>query len=249
MNTLIQHAKLAIRMNNNGINREFIKKFPIEEIIDCCNRIEQNKILNDEYKDNEVIQEEIIKDEKFIHYLNIAYKKDLDMVGFEELLIAIKQHNEKMTYYSIKDILNVLYNKELFYKSYYDYLKYFRNESISLKKRITNNLNHFHCQSDIEFNELSENERKLVTLLDLDDKNLIPTNVIKEIYELLSNNEELRNIIDFLNAHSLYIQLDEQDYKTSLKIIFFTAIATVISNIGPIYSIISNKKVKHKTER
>ena len=128
MNTLIQHAKLAIRMNNNGINREFIKKFPIEEIIDCCNRIEQNKILNDEYKDNEVIQEEIIKDEKFIHYLNIAYKKDLDMVGFEELLIAIKQHNEKMTDYSIKDILNVLYNKELFYKSYYDYLKYFRKE-------------------------------------------------------------------------------------------------------------------------
>ena len=63
MNTLIQHAKLAIRMNNNGINREFIKKFPIEEIIDCCNRIEQNKILNDEYKDNEVIQEEIIKDD------------------------------------------------------------------------------------------------------------------------------------------------------------------------------------------
>ena len=43
--------------------------------------------------------------------------------------------------------------------------------------------------------------------------------------------------------------LDEQDYKTSLKIIFFTAIATVISNLGPIYSIISNKKVKHKTER
>jgi len=34
------------------------------------------------------------------------------MVGFEELLIAIKQHNEKMTDYSIKDILNVLYNKE-----------------------------------------------------------------------------------------------------------------------------------------
>ena len=30
---------------------------------------------------------------------------------------------------------------------------------------------------------------------------------------MLSNNEELRNIIDFLNAHSLYIQLDEQDYK------------------------------------
>ena len=55
MNTLIQHAKLAIRMNNNGINREFIKKFPIEEIIDCCNRIEQNKILNDEYNGETLI--------------------------------------------------------------------------------------------------------------------------------------------------------------------------------------------------
>lgn len=213
MNTLIQHAKLAIRMNNDGIYREFIKKFSIKEIINCCNRIEQNKILKDEYKDNEVIQEELIRDEKFVHYLNIAYQKELDMVGFEQLLIAIKQHNEKMTDYSIKDILNILYNKELFYKSYYDYLKYFRDESISLKRRITNNLNHFHCQSKIEFNELSDNERKLATLLDLDNENLIPAYSIKEIYELLSNNEELRNIIDFFNVHDLYVQLDEKDYK------------------------------------
>lgn len=43
--------------------------------------------------------------------------------------------------------------------------------------------------------------------------------------------------------------LDDKKYKINLKTIFYTAIATAISNIGPIYSIISNKKVKHKTER
>ena len=76
MNTLIQHAKLAIRMNNNGINREFIKKFPIEEIIDCCNRIEQNKILNDEYKD---IIPEMLKHLRYSQIEKLSKKYD----GFE----------------------------------------------------------------------------------------------------------------------------------------------------------------------
>ena len=74
MNTLIQHAKLAIRMNNNGINREFIKKFPIEEIIDCCNRIEQNKILNDEYKD---IIPEMLKHLRYSQIEKLSKKYDL----------------------------------------------------------------------------------------------------------------------------------------------------------------------------
>ena len=43
--------------------------------------------------------------------------------------------------------------------------------------------------------------------------------------------------------------LDEKKYKTNIGTIFYTAIATAISNIGPIYSIILNKKEKHKTER
>ncbi len=43
--------------------------------------------------------------------------------------------------------------------------------------------------------------------------------------------------------------LDEKNYKANIKIIFYVAIATAISNIGPIYSVMANKKEKYKTER
>ncbi len=43
--------------------------------------------------------------------------------------------------------------------------------------------------------------------------------------------------------------LDKTNYKVSLKMILNVAIATAISNFGPIYSIITNKKKKYKTER
>lgn len=43
--------------------------------------------------------------------------------------------------------------------------------------------------------------------------------------------------------------LDNKKYKTKITTIINTALATAISNIGPIYSLISNNKEKHKTER
>lgn len=43
--------------------------------------------------------------------------------------------------------------------------------------------------------------------------------------------------------------LENKNYKINLNMIFYTLVATSISNIGPIYSILSNKKEKYKTER
>ena len=43
--------------------------------------------------------------------------------------------------------------------------------------------------------------------------------------------------------------LDKKDYKVNVNMILNTAIATAMSNFGPIYSIIDNKKEKNKTER
>ncbi len=43
--------------------------------------------------------------------------------------------------------------------------------------------------------------------------------------------------------------LENKKYKINLNMIFYTLVATSISNIGPIYSILSNKKEKYKTER
>ena len=117
MNTLIQHAKLAIRMNNNGINREFIKKFPIEEIIDCCNRIEQNKILNDEYKDNEVIQEEIpnakiavLSGPSHAEEVSIAIPTVLVLASKYDAVLKLVQDtfmSDKMRIYTSRDVKGV----------------------------------------------------------------------------------------------------------------------------------------------
>lgn len=44
-------------------------------------------------------------------------------------------------------------------------------------------------------------------------------------------------------------KLDNKKYRATLKLIIDVLIATTISNIGPLYSIIFNKKEKYKTER
>lgn len=44
-------------------------------------------------------------------------------------------------------------------------------------------------------------------------------------------------------------KLDNKNYKVTIKLIIESLIATTISNIGPLYSIIFNKKEKYKTER
>lgn len=50
---------------------------------------------------------------------------------------------------------------------------------------------------------------------------------------------------------TIYIinKLDNRKYRVTLKLIIDVLIATSISNIGPLYSIIFNKKEKYKTER
>ena len=44
-------------------------------------------------------------------------------------------------------------------------------------------------------------------------------------------------------------KLDDKKYNVTLNLIIDVLIATTISNIGPLYSIIFNKKEKYKTER
>ena len=44
-------------------------------------------------------------------------------------------------------------------------------------------------------------------------------------------------------------RFDNKYYKINIKTVFNVTLATLISNIGPLYSIIFNKKEKYKTER
>ena len=69
MNTnLMKHAKLIIRVKNNGLDADLINIFPINKIIDCCSRIENTKILKNDYMENRILQEELVRDENFILY-------------------------------------------------------------------------------------------------------------------------------------------------------------------------------------
>ena len=52
-----------------------------------------------------------------------------------------------------------------------------------------------------------------------------------------------------VNTINVINNLDDKKYKVTLNLIIDVLIATTISNIGPLYSIIFNKKEKYKTER
>ena len=53
----------------------------------------------------------------------------------------------------------------------------------------------------------------------------------------------------FSEVYSIINHLDNKQYKFNIKIYLGTIIATFISNIGPLYSIIVSPKEKHKTAR
>lgn len=56
-------------------------------------------------------------------------------------------------------------------------------------------------------------------------------------------------IVNTICTINIINKLDDKKYRITLKLIINVLIATTISNIGPLYSIIFNKKEKYKTER
>lgn len=213
MNTMIQHFQLIIRMNDCGLKSDFIKEFPLKDIIECCKRIEESDLKKFDYSWYYWIQEELIRDKNIIKTIQLAFKGKYNMRNFQNLLVDIKNHNEKMSDYEYRNIIRVLNNTNLNTKAYYCFLKYYINEKYETRKRIVKNLNHFYSQEDVKFEELTECERKLIKVSCLDNKNLIPKTNIKNIYELLTQNKDLMDFIEFLNIKRLYIPLDLEEYQ------------------------------------
>lgn len=56
-------------------------------------------------------------------------------------------------------------------------------------------------------------------------------------------------IVNTVCTINIINKLDNKQYRVTIKLIINVLIATTISNIGPLYSIIFNKKEKYKTER
>jgi len=241
MSILLEHARLVTKMYKNKMNMGLLREFTEEEIDNCCNRMAENTTLNNGHKESEIIQRELVRDEHSIRYITDAYQKEVDMRRFETLIKEITGHQEKMTEYPLRDIYNVINNIELNDVACYDYLKYFSNNDI-LKKKITNNLNHFYTQDYIKFEELNEAERELFKEMYLDNYNLLPTHDnVKRIYELLSKNKELRNLIKFLKDRKLYIPLNIQSYEH-----INNNANEILHHINVIAAIIVNDEIMYK---
>ena len=56
-------------------------------------------------------------------------------------------------------------------------------------------------------------------------------------------------LVNLIITIKIINKLDNKHYKISLKNYMALFIATIISNIGPLYSLLFNKKEKYKTER
>ena len=56
-------------------------------------------------------------------------------------------------------------------------------------------------------------------------------------------------LLEYGSIMKLVENTTKKKVKNKIKILFFTIVATTISNIGPIYSLISRKKEKYKTIR
>jgi len=214
MELLLEHARLATRMFKNNIKMDFLKDFTMEDINNCCNRLENNEKINENYKDSKVIQRELIRDENAVRYIIEASNKELDLERLEYLIKDIKKHNEKLSDYTIEDIIEVINNNDLYSSGCYDYLKYYINSDEKTKKIVSDNLNHFYSQSYLSFDDLNNSQRELFKEEYLCNYNLIPThNELNKIYEYLSTNGKLNYIINFLYKKKLYIPLTIYNYK------------------------------------
>lgn len=241
MSTLVQHAELIIRMKQCGLRSELIKKFSLQDIMNSCNRIENSDLKKFNYSGYYLIQEELIRDEKIIKPIQLAFKGKYNIEDFQTFLSEIKIHNEKMSTYNYRNIIKVLNHQKLKVEAYYDFLKYYINESYEIRKKAIKNLNYFYSQNKVQFDELTENEINLLKYHLLDNTNLIPIVNIKEIYELLVANKDLLELIDYLNESKLYIPLNLKRYQIINKNAKETG-----AYIRKIYSKIKNNEMMYQ---
>lgn len=215
MQRIIEHTKLIERLEKYEIDLKFIKKYKLDDLEKCCENLECNKISNKLYISSEIIQKELIIDEKFIDYLIEINNNEIPLEELEELLSRIQDKNEKITDYDFENIIDTLKNPNLTHKTYYDYLKYFSNNIKNSNEKIiiAVNLGYFSRQNDVAISELDEVERSLFVLPVMSDYNLIPVNNIKKVCEYLVQDIDLKNIILFLFDNNLKIPLNIKQYE------------------------------------
>lgn len=214
MQTIIEHTKLIGRLDNNKINLSFISECSLSDLIKCCERIENNNLDKDSYAGRSIIQKELISDEQFMNYFKEMIKHNIDIYRITDLVSKLKENKEKPTSYELNTLIQILENTNITASAFYDYLHFFNNKVVTREQQniIANNLSCFYLQDEVSISELTEEQRDLFFNSFMSDDNLIPIDNIKEVCELLIQDNELKNIILFLFSNNLSVPLNLRDY-------------------------------------
>lgn len=215
MESLKQHVIIATEMYLRKLNLNFIKEFKIEQLENCYNEIDRLAIKKELYESCDTIQKEMIKDTNTIRYLIQLHTAGVDLIKTRDFVNVLQNYGEKLTDYKVEKIIRVLQDDKMYDLISYAYLKYFIDTIKSnLGKRIViENLEYFFTQEDVKLQDLNNDEIKLFTSPILSNYNLIPRTHLKEVYELLVQNNELKKFILFLYLNKLTIPLKFTHYE------------------------------------
>lgn len=216
MQTVLDNLKTLEILLKNKINVKFIENFNSTTLIECCNRIEKDKLFDNIYAERDNIQFELINDEKFIDFLKRIGPDEELLNKIDKLLETIQRNNDKMTDYNYNRVVNTLNNKYLEKSDYYDCIKYFNVEDKCIEEQniIGKNINSFNKRYKIPISELTEVEKNLFNLPFLSSNMLMPDLNIRRVYELLNKDNYLKSIIHFLydNNIDVLISLDKYEF-------------------------------------
>lgn len=215
MESLKEHVKLVTQMYDKKLSMKNIKNFKMNDLFNCCKRIEETNISNNLYESCEIIQSEMIKDSNTIEYLIELYEAGIDLERTRDFVETIQGYQDKLVNYNINEIIKILNDPRLYSDVGYSYLKYFVNKIKSDigKRTVISNLEYFFSQTNFKLQDLTIEEISLFTSPFLSDYNLIPKNNIKRVYELLVQNSELKKFILFLYLKNLKIPLEIEHYE------------------------------------
>ena len=215
MESLLEHLKIATRMNENKLNLELIRNFTIERLEKACLQLEQTQINADIYYLDKIIQKEIIKDTKSIEYFTKMYEEKVDFLNLNKLITIIQDQGEKITDYDLEDVIEIIRDSNFNEQIGFLYLKYFSGKIKSKigKKIVIQNIKYFITGSSSQLENLSNQEIELFTKPYMSDYNLIPIHYVRNVYELLAKNSKLRELIYFLFKNRLTLPLGINEYE------------------------------------
>ena len=130
MQTILEHTKVIGNLEKNKIDLQFIKKCNLQDLLNCCKRIENSNLDSGLYNKNLAIQEELITDEAFTNYFVEMNKNNINLDRLEYLCSKLQDKNEKLSNYSLDILLQILQNENIIKDAFYDYLKYFSKQFI-----------------------------------------------------------------------------------------------------------------------